>query len=95
MPQDELSRQTIDALARTLADGANGRDVIPIATEMTRAQIALLRIDKVRAAMMQVANGHTETAVLRRAAALDRYERYARTKRRRAAEQLEATGMSG
>jgi hypothetical protein len=59
------------------------------ATEVAQAQLELLRIRAVRAgptAEIDLASGNLEQ--LQRLAALDRYERFAHTKRRRASRKL-------
>lgn len=89
---DKVALRNIDALARAVAREVGNGDMMPIAIEMARAQVSLMRIDEVRDDMMG-AGAIGDSPTLRRVAALDRYERYARTKRRRAAEQLEASWL--
>lgn len=91
VPQDEAAVRKIDALAHAVVREANSSQLMLVATEMARAQVTLMRINKLRDEMMGAMDGHGgDSATFRRVAALDRYERYARTKRRRAADQLEA-----
>lgn len=63
---------------------------------MADAQINLLHLEKIRTVMMAAMEGcDSDSGNLRRLAALDRYERYAQTKRRRASAQLEALLCDG
>ena len=68
----------VDAITRALSD-----DVAPTASvaEFAKAQVEMLRIRTLRAAMIVAGSNPHQ---LRRLTALDRYERYARAKRRRA-----------
>jgi hypothetical protein len=78
-----------DAIRRALAHDQVSDDQQMAATEVAQAQLELLRIRAVRAeltAMVDVASGNLEQ--LQRLAALDRYERFAHTKRRRASRKL-------
>lgn len=78
-----------DAIARALACDPADQERLSAATEVAQAQLELLRIRAVRAelmAMVDVASGNLEQ--LQRLAALDRYERFAHTKRRRASRKL-------
>jgi hypothetical protein len=78
-----------DALARVLASDQADVDQLAAATEVAHAQMELLRIRAVRAEMTaQVDLGSADVETLRRLAALDRYERFALTKRRRASQKL-------
>lgn len=89
---DKTVMRKIDALAHAIAREVNNEDLTPAAREMASAQLNLMRIDKVRDALLRTSKGEIcDSVSLRRVAALDRYERYARTKRRRASEQLEAS----
>ena len=58
------------------------------ARSLVAAQLDLLRIRNVRARLAQEIGTSPETRLLRRLLALDRYERLARTKRKRNAEKL-------
>lgn len=77
------------AIARSLASNPADEEQLAAATEVAEAQLELLRIRSVRAELMTGVNlpsGDLEH--LRRLAALDRYERLAATKRRRASRKL-------
>lgn len=96
MARDEISSRKIDALARALVHDENDDQQLFLATLMADAQISLLDIEKIRTDMMAAMEGRDcDSGNLRRLAALDRYERYAQTKRRRALEQLEACSVTG
>lgn len=59
------------------------------AREIGEAQLELMRVREVRLEMLkQLSEGQVDPAHLRRLAGLDRYERMAHTKRRRAAATL-------
>lgn len=89
-PQDEPTLREIDALARAFAGKMEDREGLLAATAMASAQIALLRIEEIRAGILSsIEDCMLDPVRLRRAAALDRYERYARTKLRRAVEVLD------
>ena len=78
-----------DAIARALAYDPADQERLSAATEVAQAQLELLRIRAVRAeltAIVDLASGNLEQ--LQRLAALDRYERFAQTKRRRASRKL-------
>ena len=78
-----------DAIARVLAPDVASEDQLMAANEVAQAQLELLRIRAVRAelmAMVDLASGDIEP--LQRLAALDRYERFAHTKRRRTSRKL-------
>jgi hypothetical protein len=78
-----------DAIGRALARDHASEAQRVAATEVAQAQMELLRIRAVRAeltAMVDVASGNLKQ--LTRLVALDRYERFAHTKRRRASRKL-------
>ncbi len=78
-----------DAIARTLANNPTDGEQLTAATDVAQAQLDLLRIRAVRAKLMaevDLTTGSLEH--LRRLKALDRYERFAATKRRRASRKL-------
>jgi hypothetical protein len=86
---DIESSPTVDAMVRLLAGNSAGQEQRLAATEMARAQLALLRIRATRAELMADMDlMFSETKELKRLAALDRYERYAHTRRRRASYKL-------
>ena len=87
MDADELAKfHTLEAaLAGDRADEDRQRAV----AEMAQAQFELLRVRKVRAAMLAAADLEGgDPKSLQSLLALDRYERYAHTKRRRASAKL-------
>ena len=78
-----------DAIARALARGQADEEKLLAAAEVARAQLELLRIRDARAALMadiDLVSGDLNH--LKRLAALDRYERLAATKQRRASQKL-------
>jgi hypothetical protein len=86
---DLLTSEKADAIARLLTRGQADAGQLTAATEVAQAQLELLRIRAVRAklvAEVDLTSGNLEH--LRRLAALDRYERFAATKRRRASRKL-------
>jgi hypothetical protein len=86
---DMTTSAKADAIGRALARDQAGEDQRVAAAEVAQAQLELLRIRAVRAeltAMIDVTSGNLEQ--LQRLAALDRYERFAHTKRRRASRKL-------
>lgn len=96
MARDEISLSKINALARALVHDENDSQQLFLATSIADAQINLLRIERTRTdIMVALEDRDSDSRKLRRLAALDRYERYARTKRRRASEQLEALICDG
>jgi hypothetical protein len=87
MDADELAKfHTLEAaLAGDSADEDRQRAV----AEMAQAQLELLRVRKVRAAMLAAADLESgDPKDMQLLLALDRYERYAHTKRRRASAKL-------
>jgi hypothetical protein len=82
-----LDPEKVDAIALALAGDSVDEERLAEASEVARAQLELMSIRSVRAEMIASAKNDllaNDTLKLRRLAALDRYERYARTKRRRA-----------
>jgi hypothetical protein len=88
LPFDPVTLADVDALAHALA----GEEVeLASAVEFARAQLELLRIRSARADLMAKFELHRDNMhELQRLVALDRYERYARTKRRRASHSFDA-----
>jgi hypothetical protein len=83
----------IDLIARELADELAGEYHLSFASDFVRSQIELMRIRSIRAQQLQAIDLNAPTLKqLRRLAALDRYERYAHTKRRRASKKLKYGG---
>jgi len=84
-----VTLEKADAIARLLTPDQADAEQLTAATEVAQAQLELLRIRAVCAKLMadlDLTSGSLEH--LRRLAALDRYERFAATKRRRAAHKL-------
>jgi hypothetical protein len=75
-----------DAIARLLAGVGANDEQLTSTMEVAHAHVELLRIRRVRAELMAAIDvACCDPHQLRRLVALDRYERYAHTKRRRAA----------
>jgi hypothetical protein len=75
----------VEAIAQAVMGEGAGEEQLVSATEFARAQLELLRIRATRADLMTaIEHDSTNTRELRQLAALDRYERYAHTRRRRA-----------
>jgi len=89
LPSDPVTLAKVDALAQVLAGKqAKGEDLMS-ASEFAEAQLELLRIRSTRTALIsKIEFISLSTQELRRLVALDRYERYAHTKRRRASAKL-------
>lgn len=87
MQHDLKSIQIVSALAQSVS--AKTEDEASAALAFAFAQSNLLRIGKVRSEMMSDITYCTDVETLHRLSALDRYERYAATKRRRALQGLE------
>ena len=86
---DPLTSAKIDVIAVAVAGKEVSEDRLTSATEFTQAQFELLRIRSQRAAMWALIQpSYGDQQELRRMAALDRYERYCFSKRRRAARKL-------
>jgi hypothetical protein len=78
-----------DAIGRALTRDQASEQQRVAATEVAQAQLELLRIRAVRTELMAVVDLTSgDLKHLRRLAALDRYERFAATKRRRASREL-------
>ena len=78
----------VDAFAQALVGGKADDHRLPAAAELAQAQLDLLRIRSVRTRMMEALLQSADVQGLHQRQALDRYERYARTKRRRAFQKL-------
>jgi hypothetical protein len=86
---DPATATMTDAIARTLTGDNGNEETLPAATEAAQAQMELLRIRAVRADLMAGLDPALgDLTQLHRLAALDRYERLAATKRRRALRKL-------
>jgi hypothetical protein len=83
LPLDLATSSKVEALARALTPA--GEAEWTSAVELARAQLELLRIRTIRTALLRKVDlDCIDTRELQHLAALDRYERYAHTKRRRA-----------
>ena len=86
---DSAVSERVDAMARLLVRSSADEAQRLAATEMTKAQLELLRIRAARAQILAEADlASGDLQELQRLAALDRYERYAHTRRRRASRKL-------
>ena len=75
----------VDSLAHALAGKQADQESLTTAAEFAEAQVELLRIRATRTTLIgKIEFINNGTQELRRLLALDRYERYAHTKRRRA-----------
>jgi PHD/YefM family antitoxin component YafN of YafNO toxin-antitoxin module len=77
----------LEAIAQAVTGEGAGEEQLISAAEFARAQLELLRIRATRAEIM-TAIERDSTQQLRPLVALDRYERYAHTRRRRASAKL-------
>jgi hypothetical protein len=87
LPLDPLASEKLEALLNALVRGQPDHQQLSAAAELAEAEWELWRIRAARARMLldlECRDPHD----LRRLQALDRYERYARTKRRIASYQL-------
>jgi hypothetical protein len=85
LPLDPETSAKVDAVALALAGEKPSEDRLTSAAEFAQAQLQLLRIRSRRTELMtKIELSNCNTQELHRLAALDRYERYAHTKRRRA-----------
>jgi hypothetical protein len=86
---DPVTAGKVDAIAHALAGEEANRDRLTSAAGFAQAQFELLRIRAARTELMEkIQSNYNNTQGLSRIAALDRYERYRLTKRRRAANKL-------
>jgi hypothetical protein len=83
VPLDLAAASKVDALARALTPRAAGDAEWTSAIEFATAQLDLVRIRTIRTELL-VDIDNLDTLKLQRLASLDRYERYAHTRRRRA-----------
>jgi hypothetical protein len=85
VPLDSPTSAKVDAIARALAGEQATEDRLTSAADYTRAQLELLRIRSIRNERIgKIDLNGNNLQELQRLAALDRYERYALTRRRRA-----------
>jgi hypothetical protein len=76
----------LEAIAQAVAGDGAGQEQLLSAAEFAHAQLEVLQIRAGRSELIaKIDLDQDNTHALRRLVALDRYERYARTKRRRAA----------
>jgi hypothetical protein len=86
---DHATTAKADAIARALAQDQADEEKLAAAADVAQAQLELLRIRAARAELMAVVDlASGSLSDLKRLAALDRYERLAATKRRRASHKL-------
>jgi hypothetical protein len=84
LPFDPMT-SAVDTIAQALVGGAEGEDQAASAAEFARAHLEVLAIRAKRAELItKIETFEYSTHELRHLAALDRYERYANTRRRRA-----------
>jgi hypothetical protein len=82
---DPVTSAKIDAIAHALAGEDAAEDRLTSATDFAGAQLVMLRIRSTRTELLaKIDPNDNNLQELRRLAALDRYERYALTNRRRA-----------
>ena len=88
---DPLISAKINALAHALVGQQAGEHLLISAANFAQAQLQLLRVGAVRTELMaEIELSDVSSHALRRIAALDRYELYSLTMRRRAFKNLEA-----
>jgi hypothetical protein len=84
-----MTSAKVDAIAHALAGEKANEDRLTSAADFARAQLELLRIRSTRTKLMEkIEINYNNTQELRRVVALDRYERYSLTRRRRASHNL-------
>jgi hypothetical protein len=89
LPFDPATLAKVDAFAHALAGKEANEANFISASEFAEAQLELVRIRSTRTALnSKIEFVETDKQELRRLLALDRYERYAHTKRRRASVKL-------
>jgi hypothetical protein len=88
---DSVTSAKVDAIAHALAGEGAKEDMLTSAADFARAQLELGRIRSKRTELTEKLRlDHNDMQGLGRVAALDRYERYFLTKRRRASASFEA-----
>jgi hypothetical protein len=93
LPFDPATLAKVDALAHALAGKEADQERLMTAAEFAEAQLELSRIRATRTALIaKIEFVETDMQELRRLLALDRYERYAHTKWRRASVKLADVG---
>jgi hypothetical protein len=89
MRLDPAMSAKADAIAHALASETSDEAQLAKAQDLAQAQLELLSIHRIRAQLMSEVNFEAlDTQKLGRLASLDRYERYAHTRRRRASQKL-------
>ena len=89
LPLDPAIRAKVDAVAHALIGDSACEEQLTSAAEFALAQLELLKIRSTRAGLMaKFELGFRNTLEFRRLVALDRYERYSLTRRRRASDKL-------
>ena len=95
-PLDFAMSEKADAIARLLSSVGANHEQLTSTMEVAHAQVELLRIRTVRAELMAAIDvACCDSRQLRRLVALDRYERYAHTRRRRAARKTSTLAQGG
>jgi len=93
---DSATLANIDSTARDCVGEAAAEDQLTFAADFFQTQIEVLRIRAIRteqwARISQKESEDYNPKDLKRLAALDRYERYAHTKRRKASQKLRSRG---
>jgi hypothetical protein len=86
---DPFTSTKVDAIAIALTGAEATKKQLKSAAEFARAQVELQRIRSMRTEMMEGIDLHSiDMRELRRISALDRYERYCLTRRRRSAREI-------
>jgi hypothetical protein len=84
-PSDPMTSAKVDAIAHALAGERATEDRLTSAADFARAQLELLRIRSIRNRLLaEIDLNVNNQKAMQRLVALDRYERYSLTKRRRA-----------
>ncbi len=87
LPPDKATRAKVETFAFALSGDKASDEQRLVATEVAKAQLQLLRIRQRRADLLTTLDV-SDLRKLRRLASLDRYERIALTKRRRADDEI-------
>ncbi len=96
LPFDPATLAKVDAFAHALVGKEANEASLISASDFAEAQLELSRIRATRTALIaKLEFVETDKQELRRLLALDRYERYAHTKRRRAARKTSTLGTKG
>ena len=85
---DPVTSAKVEAIAHLLAGEEANEDRLASAAAFARAQLELLRICSTRTELMDKILLQNDLRGWRRIAALDRYERYSLTRRRRSSEKF-------